>query len=155
MHKHTLIEFITTWMSLFLSIIIGFILNLNIINFMFCVFGWALFILGMYIHHLSHSAHPKAHKDIKEINYIAEYGIYAWIRHPGYLGLILMFFGLAIAFGSIPTMIIAIVLSIYHYSLACKEEKQMLEKFSDAYAKYMRKVPDRFLPIRRFLRKRS
>jgi len=113
--------------------------------------GWLLFILGFYIHYLSHKEHPKAHLDTKEIDYVARHGVYAWVRHPGYLGLILAFFGLALAFGSTPALIIALALTFHHYYLAIKEEREMLKKFGKLYAEYMRKVPDRFLPIRKIV----
>ena len=147
-------EFIAVWAFLGLSIAVSIALRLFILNLMLCAIGWSLFTLGMYIHHLSHAAHPKAHEDLDAIDYIADHGIYAWVRHPGYLGLMLMFFGIAIAFGSILAVGVAVILSIYHYILACKEERQMLKKFGEAYIKYMERVPDRFLPIRKVLRRR-
>ena len=153
MRMRKIIEFAVVWISLFLSVFVGFILGINIINSIFCVLGWMLFVLGLYIHYLSHKVHPKAHRSVKEINYVAKYGIYSWIRHPGYLGLVLMFIGIAIAFGSILTLVTAIILSIYHYILAYKEEKLMLRKFGDTYARYMENVPYRFLPIRKLLRR--
>ena len=52
--------------------------------------------------------------DTKDIDYVARHGVYAWVRHPGYLGLILAFFGLALAFGSIPALIIALALRRIH-----------------------------------------
>ena len=75
-----------------------------------------------------------------------------WVRHPGYLGLILAFYGLALAFGSIPGLIAATALAFYHYYLAVKEERETLSKFGELYTKYMEKVPDRFILIRRGIR---
>ena len=51
------------------------------------------------------------------------------MRHPGYLGLMLAFLGLALAFRSIPALIIALALTSHHYYIAIKEEKDMLKKF--------------------------
>ena len=141
-----------TWVSLIVGIATGWLLGLNYSNVVLGIIGWMLFILGFYIHYLSHKEHPKAHLDTKDVNYVARHGVYAWVRHPGYLGLILAFFGLALAFGSIPALIVALALTFHHYHLAIKEEKEMLKKFSDIYAEYMRKVPDRFLPIRKITR---
>ena len=147
------LEALIVWFSLLLSVFIGYVLELNIINNVLYIIGWALFTFGMYIHYLSHREHPKAHRDIKEISYVAHSGIYSWVRHPGYLGLTLSFYGVAIAFGSIPTIMIATALTTYHYILACREEKQMIEKFGKSYIMYMEKVPDRFIPIRKTARK--
>ena len=141
-----------TWVSLFLGVFIGFYFNLNFINVLYCATGWLLFLAGMYIHYLSHKVHPKAHEDISTIDYIATKGVYSWIRHPGYLGLALAFLGIAIAFGSIPALIVATSLTISHYLQAVKEERLMLRKFGNIYVKYMEEVPDRFIPIRKIIR---
>jgi len=143
---------IITWCSLVIGVLVGFIFNLNFINILYCITGWVLFLLGMYIHYLSHKVHPKAHEDINAIDYVATKGVYSWIRHPGYLGLSLAFFGIAIAFGSIPTLIVAISLTISHCIHAVKEEDLLLRKFGEVYARYMEEVPDRFIPIRKIIR---
>ena len=141
-----------TWISLIIGIAIGWLWGLNYGSVVLGIVGWSLFIVGFYVHYLSHKEHPKAHADIKDIKYVAVHGIYEWIRHPGYLGLILAFFGLALAFGSIPGLIVASALTLHHYYLAVREEREMLDKFGELYAEYTRKVPDRFLPVRRIIR---
>jgi len=108
--------------------------------------------LVFYIHYLSHREYPKAHSDIKDIDYVATHGVYAWVRRLGYLGLMLAFLGLALAFGSIPALITALALTSYHYYLAIKEEKEMLKKFGKLYAEYMKHVPDKFIPIRKIIK---
>ena len=149
------LEYVITWVLLIAGIIIGCPLKLNYGNIFLTISGYLIFMVGMYIHYLSHKTHPKAHKDITEIDYIATAGIYSWVRHPGYLGLILAFIGLALAFGSIPGPIISVILSLYHYYLACKEEDMMIQKFGDAYIRYMNEVPDKLIPIKKVLRKRK
>jgi len=105
----------------------------------------------MLIHALSHEAHPKAHKDIKDIDYVAQRGPYSWVSHPGYLGLILMSFGISVAFGNILAIFTSVLLATYYYVLAIKEEEWMLRKFGEVYAEYLRKVPDRFIPLRKIV----
>ena len=141
-----------TWCSLGLGVLVGFIFNLNFTNTLCCIVGWVLFSLGMYVHYLSHKVHPKAHEDISAIEYVATKGPYSWVRHPGYLGLTLAFFGIAIAFVSIPALIVAISLTISHCIQAVREEDLMLRKFGEVYARYMEEVPDRFIPIRKLIR---
>ena len=149
------LEYSATWIVLIAGIIIGYLLKLNFENIILTISGYSIFVLGMYIHYLSHKAHPKAHKDIIEIDYIAATGVYSWVRHPGYLGLILAFIGLALAFGSIPGLIVSVILSLYHYYLAYKEESMMIRKFGEAYINYMSRVPDRLIPIKKVLKKRK
>ena len=152
MSKSAVVGVILTWCFLVAGLLIGFIFHLNFISPLCCITGWILFLIGMHIHYLSHRVHPKAHETIDEINYVATRGIYSWIRHPGYLGIMLAFFGVAIAFGSIPAIIIATILSILHYTQAVREEKLMLRKFGRTYMEYMEKVPDRFIPLRKLIR---
>ncbi len=144
---------VAEWLLLILCIVVGFFFGLSFFNVIFCMVGWSIFITGMTIHLLSHKEHPKAHKSIEEIDYVASRGIYSWVRHPGYLGLILAYLGLAIAFGSVLASVVAVLFAFHHYHLACREEKTMLEKFGEHYARYMEEVPDRFIPIRKLLRK--
>ena len=152
MDKRIFIWQLITWCSLGVSVLIGFIFDLNFTNTLCCIVGWTLFLLGMYIHYLSHKVHPKAHEDIDAIDYVTTKGPYSWVRHPGYLGLALAFFGVAIAFGSIPALIVATSLTISHCIHAVREENLMLRKFGEIYAKYMEEVPDRFIPIRKLIR---
>jgi len=141
------------WLALIIGIVVGQLLGLNYYNNVALnIVGWTLFTLGFYIHYLSHREHPKAHSDTKDIDYVATHGVYAWVRHPGCLGLILAFLGLALAFGSIPALITALALTSYHYYLAIKEEKEMLKKFGKLYAEYMKHVPDKFIPIRKIIK---
>jgi len=150
--KSRTLEIAATWLSLAIAVYIGYLYELNVEIGIAYVTGWILFTLGIYIHYLSHKEHPKAHKEIDEIDYIAVGGVYSWVRHPGYLGLILMFYGVAIAFGSIPAMAVATLLCIYHYVLALREEQQMIKKFGELYVRYMHEVPDRMIPLRRLLK---
>ncbi|MHA1593983.1 MAG: methyltransferase family protein, partial [Candidatus Baldrarchaeia archaeon] len=128
---------VAEWLLLILCIVVGFFFGLSFFNMFLCIAGWSIFTTGMAIHFLSHKEHPKAHKSIEEIDYVASKGIYSWVRHPGYLGLILAYLGLAIAFGSVLALVVAVLFAVHHYRLACREEKMMLEKFGERYAKYM------------------
>jgi len=57
--------------------------------------------LGSIIHGLSHKEHKQAHSKAEDIEKIVTIGIYSKIRHPGYLGLILMYLGVALLFHNI------------------------------------------------------
>jgi protein-S-isoprenylcysteine O-methyltransferase Ste14 len=68
-------------------------------------------------------------------------GVYAHVRHPQYLGIILISIALLIMMTTIPTLIMFPVLVYAYYRLARKEEKEMVKKFGDEYVQYKRKVP--------------
>ena len=73
-------------------------------------------------------------------------GIYSKIRHPGYLGLILMYFGVALLFHNILANIAAVILSFLQILTAFAEERFLIKKFGEEYEEYMRRVPWRFIP---------
>jgi protein-S-isoprenylcysteine O-methyltransferase Ste14 len=63
------------------------------------IIGLIIFILGWVLHLYCHKFHKKAHKVADQIQNVITSGPFSSIRHPMYLGLILMYFGLAIGWG--------------------------------------------------------
>jgi protein-S-isoprenylcysteine O-methyltransferase Ste14 len=63
-----------------------------------------------------------------------------------YLSLIVMEFGIVIAWGIVWMLIPAIISSILTILTALKEEQSLLEKFGKQYEEYMKKVPWRMIP---------
>ncbi len=72
-------------------------------------------------------------------------GIYRYVRHPQYLGLIVMTVGLLIQWPTIITLAMWPILVLMYYRLAKREEREALEAFGERYEGYMRQVP-MFLP---------
>ncbi len=67
-------------------------------------------------------------------------GPFSFSRNPIYLGFLLLYFGFALAIGSI-MFILRIPLAIYFYKSAKVEEKLLGEKFGNEYKKYKSNVP--------------
>jgi len=67
--------------------------------------------------------------------------IYALVRHPQYLGFMLLTLGMLIHWTTLPTLLMWPVMTALYYRLARDEENEMQEKFSDEYREYKRKVP--------------
>ena len=110
------------------------------------IFGFILLIIGFVTHGLSHKVHKQAHEQIEKIWEIVTTGIYSKIRHPGYLGLILLYFGFALAWGIVWIFLPVVIFSILTCLTAIKEEEYLREKFRKEYEEYMRQVPWRFIP---------
>ena len=72
-------------------------------------------------------------------------GPYAWVRHPTYLGVLLLWFGLGIAFRSLPVLLAAAFYGVVYELYARREEEMMSATFGDAYIRYCALV-GRFLP---------
>jgi protein-S-isoprenylcysteine O-methyltransferase Ste14 len=79
---------------------------------------------------------------------LATTGPYARIRHPQYVGFVLIMLGFLLQWPTIPTLVMFPVLVWMYARLAAREEREALSQFGDEYARYAAATP-RFLP--RFL----
>ena len=73
-------------------------------------------------------------------------GVYSHMRHPQYLGILLITLGLLIQWVTIPALIMWPILAFSYYRLARREEREMEQRFGEEYATYKRKVP-MFIPL--------
>lgn len=110
------------------------------------IIGIAIFILGWGLHIYCHKFHKKAHEVADQIQKVISAGPFSTIRHPMYLGLILMYFGLAVGWGIVWMLIPAVVFSALVIFTALKEEKFLSDKLGSQYQDYIKSVPWRFIP---------
>lgn len=80
---------------------------------------------------------------------LATSGPYAHVRHPQYVGFVLVMFGFLLQWPTILTLTMFPVLVAMYVKLARSEEKDAIARFGDAYRDYM-KVPA-FIPHWRLL----
>lgn len=66
---------------------------------------------------------------------MVDVGIYSWVRHPVYTGVILGSFGLALLRGSFWTIAVAAVLSLFYY-LKSRYEETLLMRAFPGYSAY-------------------
>lgn len=76
-------------------------------------------------------------------------GIYSYVRHPQYLGFLLITLGLNVWWLTFITLALWPVVIIVYYKLAKTEEKEAIEEFGEEYIKYMQQVPGWIPRIRR------
>jgi len=74
-------------------------------------------------------------------------GVYRYMRHPQYTGLLLITLGLLVHWATIPTLIMWPILVVLYYRLARREEQDMEREFGIEFTEYKAKVP-MFIPIR-------
>lgn len=74
-------------------------------------------------------------------NHFVNNYIYSYVRHPQYLGFILITLGWLIHWPTVIIMIMWPILVFMYYKLARREEKQLEIKFGEKYLRYKRKVP--------------
>ena len=72
-------------------------------------------------------------------------GVYRHVRHPQYLGFLLVTLGWLIHWPTILTAVMWPILIVMYYKLAKREEKEMQERFGDRYLLYKANAP-MFIP---------
>ncbi len=72
-------------------------------------------------------------------------GVYARVRHPQYLGLLVLITGFLVQWPTILTVPMAPILAWTYVRLARREEAELEERFGDEYRRYAERVPA-FLP---------
>ena len=68
-------------------------------------------------------------------------GVYAYIRHPQYIGMWLITVGLLIQWPTLITLIMWPILMFAYYKLSMSEEKGLKEKFGEEFERYKASVP--------------
>lgn len=68
-------------------------------------------------------------------------GLYAYVRHPQYLGFLVITLGMLIQWVTLPTLLLWPLLLVLYFRLAKQKEKEMEEKFGEKYREYKIRVP--------------
>lgn len=68
-------------------------------------------------------------------------GIYAFLRHPQYLGLILIVVGFLVQWPTLPTLLMAPILIARYVRLAKEEEQELESVFGEVCRNYRQRVP--------------
>ena len=76
---------------------------------------------------------------------LATTGAYAYVRHPQYVGFVLVMFGFLLQWPTILTLAMFPILVLMYVRLARIEEREALAEFGAEYRRYMRETPA-FIP---------
>lgn len=76
---------------------------------------------------------------------LATSGPYARMRHPQYVGFVIIMFGFLLQWPTLLTLIMFPILVLTYSFLAVSEEKDAVARFGEAYRSYMSSTP-RFIP---------
>lgn len=79
---------------------------------------------------------------------LATSGPYAHVRHPQYVGFVLVMFGFLLQWPTLLTLAMFPVLVWMYVRLARQEEREAIAQFGDSYTAYARRVPA-FVPLLR------
>jgi protein-S-isoprenylcysteine O-methyltransferase Ste14 len=83
--------------------------------------------------------------DAQQKRSLATTGPYSYVRHPQYVGFILVMFGFLLQWPTILTLAMFPVLTVMYVKLAKSEEGDARSEFGEAYARYAAEVPG-FIP---------
>jgi len=110
------------------------------------IVGGVLIVLAFAFHGWAEKDLKQAHEQPGDIDTIVTTGIYAKIRHPLYLSLIVLNVGIALAFGVMITFVIGLLTIIHWIITSLKEEDVLLQKFPNEYTRYKQEVRWRMIP---------
>jgi len=91
-----------------------------------------------------HGVQPHQHS--AGVERIVPSGPYSKVRHPGYVGLVLIYFGFTLGFGVVWMLVAVVIFSALTCLTVVKEEELLEERFGKEYEEYMRQVPWRLIP---------
>src|SRR5262249_51619890 len=91
------------------------------------------------------SAAWKVLYDAQSRHSLATTGIYDYVRHPQYIGFIVIMLGFLLQWPTLLTLLMFPVLVVMYVKLARIEEREALREFGDQYRAYMHRVPG-FIP---------
>jgi len=79
--------------------------------------------------------------EVREKPEVIRKGVFSIVRHPVYLGEILLYLGLILFSLSVASMIVWLFAIIFLYYISRFEEKILLDHFGEEYRTYMKEVP--------------
>ena len=109
--------------------------------------GGVIFALGIYVWALSKREFDRAGQNLHSktgVTLITS-GIYASMRHPHYLALMLFCLSIALGSKSLVGLLIALVNVMVGYWFTLEEENELIQQFGDGYREYKARVP-MFIP---------
>lgn len=122
---------------------VNFPISLKILGGLFLLISFAILLKSMADNTFT-SALVRIQKDRKQ--YVVSTGIYGIIRHPMYLGAMIMFFGVPMLLGSKYGILLGLVLS-FLFILRIFGEEKMLENELEGYKEYKENVKYRLIPF--------
>ncbi len=114
------------------------------IGFGLVIVAFAVIVLGILEHLRRNAALPNITPTPNQSVRLVDTGVYKWIRHPLYSGVILGAFGAALAHGHVVPLLLIVVFVVF-FSLKARYEESLLRGVYPQYSEYMRRT-GRFVP---------
>jgi protein-S-isoprenylcysteine O-methyltransferase Ste14 len=85
--------------------------------------------------------------EVRKTPHVITTGVFSVVRHPIYLSCILFYIGQFFMTLSLASLALWVFIVIFYWYISRHEEKLLIEKYTDEYRDYMKKVPMLF-PVR-------
>ena len=89
---------------------------------------------------LSWMAHKQIFGVVRQEAELLDYGVFQVSRHPMYLGIMMIYLGLALSSMSVAALLLLIAIFYFYNYLASYEEAKLTELFGGRYLDYMRRT---------------
>jgi len=130
------------YVALYAVLIISTVFLYNSANSAILLYaGWAILASGIIFLLWSSKSRKERHEEDISRGTLVESGMYALVRHPEFLGHILIIFALIIISQHCISLIVGAILIVLLCLAMIEEEKRNIEKFGNAYRAYMKRVP--------------
>ena len=109
-----------------------------------CGVSLLLLSLGFFVppfFHLSRLGEPPDGQGFYATTKVVDSGLYSVVRHPQYLGYMLLLFGLALTDPHPLAVGVAFLASVFLYVQCFQEERFCVKQFGGIYEAYMKRVP--------------
>jgi protein-S-isoprenylcysteine O-methyltransferase Ste14 len=108
--------------------------------------GWAIVPIGFFFMaspgiYFPKKGRPQEGKTTMDTTVLVDSGLYGIVRHPQFLGCIMLMSASILVSQHWLTAIIGIPISVWLYTEIPKEEKGLIIRFGDDYKRYMQRVP--------------
>jgi protein-S-isoprenylcysteine O-methyltransferase Ste14 len=114
--------------------------------------GWAVFVIGIVIIAMNRVALLRSGRALDggawlRTTVVVDSGIYAVVRHPMYLGLILILLATILVSQHWLTALFSVPWILLLCNAVRGEDKRNIERFGDDYKRYIQSVPSTNLPV--------
>lgn len=110
------------------------------------IFGGILICSAIAFHWYAEKYHKQSHDKTEYIKMIVTEGIYAKIRHPIYLSMIMLNMGISFLFGVLITLIISVCTVLLWICTSYFEESELEKIFKEEYTRYKQTVKWMLIP---------
>jgi len=95
--------------------------------------------------YLVSKSHKVVLEQVQDPPKLVDSGVYAWVRHPMYLGILLFCLAFLLISVSLVSIVIWIAFFIFYDRMAAYEEKSLIEILGEEYTAYQKRV-SKWLP---------